>query len=163
MLHARLMPAERNYHQFSIHSITQCKRDLVMHYLLSNENTTRGCVTGRDSHERNGKLSTVAFTGSHQEGTISCIEVLQDHSGLSPRQRAMKPTAKNEGNADYFLFQGALQRNEVPKLFKQILSHIRGEGEIGVKFPRFPGIVVHKEMGNTISPHFYSCPPCMHG
>ena len=35
-------------------------------------------------HERDGELSSVTLARSDKKGTISTIEVLQDHLGFSP-------------------------------------------------------------------------------
>ena len=53
-------------------------------------------------HKGDGKFSSVTFTCSDEKGTISTVEVLQDHLGFSSRQATMKPsidiTAKNHNS-----------------------------------------------------------------
>lgn len=43
-------------------------------------------------HKGDGEFSSVAFTCSDEKGTISTVEVLQDHLGFSARQATVKPS-----------------------------------------------------------------------
>lgn len=54
-------------------------------------------------HKGDGEFSSVAFTCSDEKGTISTIEILQDHLGFSPWQATVEPSksSKNHKSSMY--------------------------------------------------------------